>query len=212
MQAARGAPLNTSGAAQGPSGSQETRQNRRRCLTLFAVIAVTAYLVDLVTKIVVVKELTGRAPVRVVGDLLMLTLARNPGAAFSTGTSYTVVLSFVALAAACVVLFFARRLGSTGWAVGLGFLLAGILGNLTDRLFREPGPLRGHVVDFLRLPHWPIFNVADMCINVAAAVVVVQALRGVSVSGRRAHDADHGAGPEDDDARDAAERPAEETP
>jgi signal peptidase II len=187
MQAARGAPLNASGAAQVPSGPQETRQNHRRCLTLFAVIAVTAYLVDLVSKVVVVKELTGRASVRVVGDLLSLTLARNPGAAFSTGTSYTVLLSLVALVAACAVLFFARRLGSTGWAIGLGFLLAGILGNLTDRLFREPGPFRGHVVDFLQLPHWPIFNVADMCINVAAAIVVVQALRGVSVSGRRAH-------------------------
>ena len=207
MQAARGASLNSSGAAEVPSGAQETRQNRRRCLTLFAVIAVTAYLVDLVSKIVVVKELTGRAPVRVVGDLLSLTLARNPGAAFSTGTSYTVVLSFVALVAACAVLFVARRLGSTGWAVGLGFLLAGILGNLTDRIFREPGPFRGHVVDFLRLPHWPIFNVADMCINVAAAVVVVQALRGVSVSGRRAHDATGDPGPGGDDA--AGERPAE---
>ena len=58
-------------------------------------------------------------------------------------------------------------------------------GNLTDRLFREPGPMRGHVVDFLRFPHWPIFNVADMCINVAAVLIVVQALRGIGVDGRR---------------------------
>jgi signal peptidase II len=78
-------------------------------------------------------------------------------------------------------------LASTGWALGLGFLLAGVLGNLTDRIFRAPAPLRGHVVDFLQLPHWPIFNVADMCINAAAVVIVIQALRGVSVDGTHAH-------------------------
>ena len=85
----------------------------------------------------------------VVGDLLQLHLARNPGAAFSTGTSYTLVLTFVAIAAAVAVLVASRRLASVGWAVGLGLLLAGVLGNLTDRVFRAPGPLRGHVVDFL---------------------------------------------------------------
>jgi len=85
-----------------------------------------------------------------------------------------------------VVLWVSRRLGSTLWAVALGLLLAGVAGNLTDRLFREPGPMRGHVVDFLRLPHWPIFNVADVCINIAAVLIVVQALRGIGVNGRRA--------------------------
>ena len=120
-----------------------------------------------------------------IDDVLELTLTRNAGAAFSTGTSYTIVLSLVAIAAACLVLWFARRLGSTGWAVALGFLLAGILGNLTDRVFRAPGFLQGHVVDFLRLPHWPIFNVADMCINVAAALIIIQAVRGIAVSGTR---------------------------
>ena len=99
------------------------------------------------------------------------------------------VLSFVAIVAACAVLWVARRLGSPGWAVALGFLLAGVLGNLTDRVFRAPGFLHGHVVDFLQLPHWPVFNVADMCINVAAALIVIQALRGVSVSGSRAREA-----------------------
>ncbi len=151
------------------------------------------YLADLVSKSLVVAHLTPGRSVSVVGDLLTLYIARNPGAAFSTGTSYTMVLSFVAIAAAVVVIWVSRRLGSVGWALGLGFLLAGVLGNLTDRLFREPAPLRGHVVDFLRLPHWPIFNVADVCINVAAVFIIVQALRGVSVSGTR-HQADAGAG------------------
>ena len=154
-------------------------------LTLFAGTAVVGYSVDTVTKVLAADRLAGRAPVHVVGDLLTLQLVRNPGAAFSTGTSYTLVLTFVAATAALLVLWNARRLGSVGWAVGLGFLMAGILGNLTDRIFREPGPLRGHVVDFLALPHWPVFNVADMCINVAAGFIVVQAFRGISLDGRR---------------------------
>ena len=65
-----------------------------------------------------------------------------------------------------------------------GDLLGGVLGNLTDRVFRDPAFLRGHVVDFLQLPNWPVFNVADMCINIAAAVIVIQAVRGVSHSER----------------------------
>jgi signal peptidase II len=152
---------------------------------VFAAVAALGYGLDLATKALAVAHLTGRPPVHVVGDLLTLYLARNPGAAFSTGTSYTVVLTFVALGAGVATLWVARRLASTGWALGLGFLMAGVLGNLTDRLFRAPGPFHGHVVDFLQLPHWPIFNVADMCINVAAAVIILQAARGISVDGRR---------------------------
>jgi signal peptidase II len=151
-------------------------------------VALVGYAVDLTTKILAVEHLTGRAPVPLVGDLLTLRLVRNPGAAFSTGTSYTLVLSLVAIAAACAVVWFARRLRSAGWAFALGFLLAGVLGNLTDRVFRAPGFLRGHVVDFLQLPNWPIFNVADMCINVAAVLIVVQAVRGISIDGSRSRD------------------------
>ena len=116
----------------------------------------------------------------------MLHLTRNAGAAFSTGTGYTELFS-------C-----ARDRGGAGralaqpagpatsvWAIAFGLLLAGITGNLTDRLFRAPGVLRGHVVDFLMLPHWPIFNVADMCINVAAALILVQAFRGIRLDGSR---------------------------
>ena len=156
-----------------------------RALGLFAAVAVTAYILDLATKLLAVAELEDRPPVRVVGELLQLTLVRNPGAAFSTGTSYTLVLSLIALAAVVVVLYVARTLNDRFWAVGLGCLLGGVLGNLTDRLFRDPGPLRGHVVDWIQLPNWPVFNVADMCINAAAVVIVVQALRGVSPNGTR---------------------------
>jgi len=203
MQAARGASLTPSGTNRPPSNRTRPSRARARLLILFAGVATVGYVTDLLTKTLAVAKLTGRPPVHAVGDLLMFDLTRNPGAAFSTGTSYTVVLSFVAIAAACAVLWVSRRLGSAGWAVALGFLLAGVLGNLTDRLFRAPGFLQGHVVDFLQLPHWPVFNVADMCINVAAALIVLQALRGVSVSGRpgrRPADSGHPDGPADPEA------------
>ena len=95
------------------------------------------------------------------------------------------MLSFVAIAAAVVVLWTVRRLGSTGWAVALGFLLGGVLGNLTDRVFREPAVSAATSWTSSQLPHWPIFNVADICINVAAAFIIVQALRGISLDGSR---------------------------
>ena len=185
MQAARGASLNSSDSTHPPTDDGGHRQHRSRVLVLFAAIAVLGYAVDLVSKLLAVAHLTGRAPQPVIGEVLTLYLARNPGAAFSTGTSYTLALTCLAFVAAVVVMWVARRLGSTGWAIGLGFLLAGILGNLTDRIFRSPGVFRGHVVDFLRLPHWPIFNVADVCINIAAAVIILQALRGMPISGVR---------------------------
>jgi signal peptidase II len=201
MQAARGASLNSSDSRIPPADRAGARRSRTRILALFVTIAVLGYVADVLSKVWAVAHLTGETPKPVIGDLLTLYLARNPGAAFSTGTSYTLVLSVLAIAAAVVVLWVARRLGSTGWAIGLGFLLAGILGNLTDRVFRSPGVLRGHVVDFLRLPHWPIFNVADVCINVAAAVIILQALRGMPVRGARAGGA---AQPDDPDSPDGS--------
>jgi signal peptidase II len=143
------------------------------------------YAVDLVTKVVAVEELEGRPDVQVLGEVLQLNLVRNPGAAFSTGTEFTVGLSVLAIVAVVVVLVLAFRVRSLLWAVALGALLAGVGGNLTDRLLRAPGPLRGHVIDFLMLPNWPVFNVADICINVAAGLILVQAFRGVRLDGSR---------------------------
>jgi signal peptidase II len=141
-------------------------------------------LVDVVTKVIAVHQL-GSDPVKVVGSLLQLHLTRNAGAAFSTGTSMTAAIAVFGCFAFVGVCWLTRRVGSTAWAWALGLLLAGIAGNLTDRFFRDPGPLRGHVIDFLELPHWPIFNVADVCINVAAVLIVIQSVRGVGLSGRR---------------------------
>ncbi|MCD4534774.1 signal peptidase II [Nocardioides sp. cx-169] len=182
MQAARGTSLSDDTTSQ--PAHQDPRR-RRRLWARFAAVALVFYAIDVVSKIVAVDRLTGREDIPVVGDLLVLHLTRNPGAAFSTGTEFTEVLSCIAIAAVGIVLWLSRRLGSAGWAFGLGLLLAGVAGNLTDRLLREPGPLRGHVIDFLMLPNWPVFNIADMCINVAAGVILIQAFRGVRVDGTR---------------------------
>ena len=178
MQAERGASLTTGDSATTSS---------RRSLVVFAVTAATCYLLDLLTKSIALDRLQPDQPVQVIGDLLRLTLVENPGAAFSTGTSYTFVLSLIAVTAIVVVLVLARRVSDPLWAFGLGCLLGGVLGNLNDRVFRQPGFLRGHVVDFLQLPRWPVFNVADVCINIAAAVIILQAFRGISLRGERRH-------------------------
>lgn len=148
------------------------------------------YAVDQVTKWLAVDRLTGQPDRPLVGEVLQLHLTRNPGAAFSTGTAYTEVFTAVSVVAVVVVLYLSRRLGSLLWAVAMGVLLAGVAGNLTDRMLRQPGPLRGHVVDFLMLPNWPIFNMADVFINVAAGLIVVQAFRGVRLDGSPVPDDD----------------------
>jgi len=149
-------------------------------------VAAVAYVIDVASKTLAVEKLSGGADVELLGSWLVLHLTRNPGAAFSTGTEFTLVLSAIAIAALAVVVYLSRRVGSRAWAWALGLLLAGILGNLTDRILREPAPLRGHVVDFLMLPNWPVFNVADICINVAAGLIVLQAVRGIGIDGTRA--------------------------
>ena len=182
MQAARGTSLSHDDSSLDDTPTVPSRTRAR--LLLLAAFAVP-YAVDQVTKWLAVDRLTGEPDKSLVGDLLVLHLTRNPGAAFSTGTSYTGLFTCLAAVAIVVVLWFGRRVRSSWWAVALGLLLAGIAGNLTDRVFREPGLLRGHVVDFLMLPHWPIFNVADICIDVAAGLVLIQAFRGVRLDGTR---------------------------
>jgi len=161
---------------------------RARVWRVFAIVALVLYAIDVATKIVAIDKLTGREDIKVVGDILQLHLTRNAGAAFSTGTQYTVVLTCIAIVAVGIVLWLSRRLGNVVWAVALGFLLAGVAGNLTDRMLRDPGPFRGHVIDFLMLPNWPVFNVADICINVAAGLILIQAFRGVRLDGTRGDD------------------------
>ncbi len=179
MQAARGASLN-------PSDHDDHVPDRRRldARLLFAGIALVAYALDLGSKQWALAELAD-GDIAVLGDWFTLHLTFNPGAAFSTGTGFTVVFTALAMVAVVVVLWLSRRIASTGWAVALGLLLGGVAGNLTDRIVREPETFRGHVVDFLMLPNWPVFNIADICINLAAGLIIVQTFRGVALDGSR---------------------------
>ena len=159
-----------------------------RFRAVWACVAVAGLTLDVVTKVIAVNQLEPGQPVRLADGLLTLRLIRNAGAAFSQGERFTAVFAVVAvLVLAYVVFRLVPRVRHAGWAVALGLLCAGVAGYLTDRLFRSPGVLRGHVVDFLQLPYWPIFNVADMCITAAAVMVLMLAVvKNVGVDGKRA--------------------------
>jgi signal peptidase II len=152
---------------------------------LLLAVAGTVYVLDVITKIVVVATLTPHQQVEVIGTLLQLDLTRNSGAAFGIGQSLTIVYTLIALGVIVFILRTSRRLRSTPWAVTLGLLLGGAMGNLTDRLLRSPGVFRGEVVDWIQLPHWPVFNVADSCIVCGGILAVLLAVRGIRLDGTR---------------------------
>lgn len=129
-------------------------------------------LVDQVAKIWAVANLEGQPDRQVVGELLKFSFVRNPGAAFGLGGGATIIFSLVAVAVAVFLVRMSTKIVSYWWAVAMGLMLGGALGNLVDRIFREPAPLQGHVVDFLRLPNWPVFNIADSCLVVSAIMIV----------------------------------------
>lgn len=156
---------------------------------LFGAVGLLVLALDQLTKILALHYLEPNDPVDVIGSLLRFNLIRNSGAAFSLGSDYTPVISVIQISVAAAVVWLSRRLGSTGWAVAFGLLFGGAVGNITDRIFREPSPFHGHVVDFLQLPHWAIFNVADMAVTAAAVLLIVQTLRGIHLDGTRETDA-----------------------
>lgn len=166
---------------------EDTRPARTKLIGLFAGVAVAGVLLDLIAKVLAVRHLDPEDPIRLLGGLLTLRLIRNPGAAFSLGERFTVVFAFLAIGVLVFVLVrLVPKLAHAGWAVALGLLCAGITGNLIDRLFRAPGVFRGHVVDFFQLPHFAIFNVADMCITAAAVLIIILAMiKGVGLDGTR---------------------------
>ena len=131
---------------------------------------------DTITKALVVAHLREGQPVHVLGNVLMLNLLRNPGAAFSVGTGDTIV--FTAIAVGRRRLHRADRAEAVqlGWAITLGLLLGGALGNLTDRIFRAPGLFRGNVVDWIEVTrYWPVFNLADSAIVCGGILTVLLA-------------------------------------
>jgi signal peptidase II len=183
MQVQAGASLITTPVTNEITTDQST--TRRRLFVAMPAVAVPVYIADQLTKAWATANLESDQPRELIGSVLQLNLTYNSGAAFSIGTGATVVLTAIACAVVVFVVVFARRLGSMGWALALGLLLGGALGNLTDRMLRAPGPGRGHVVDFLQLPHYPIFNIADSAIVSAAVLIGVLAFRGISIDGTR---------------------------
>ncbi|EUA10953.1 signal peptidase II [Mycobacterium kansasii 662] len=145
---------------------------------------------DILTKVLAVKLLPPGQPVPIIGDTVTWTLVRNSGAAFSMATGYTWVLTLIATGVVVGIFWMGRRLVSPWWALGLGMILGGAMGNLVDRFFRAPGPLRGHVVDFLSVGWWPVFNVADPSVVGGAILLVVLSILGFDFDsvGRRRPD------------------------
>lgn len=160
-------------------------RHRRPLVLALLALAVAVLVVDQLTKVWAVQSLTEGVRTPLLGDLLGLTLLYNPGAALSIATGMTWVLTLAAATVSVVILRVANRLGSRGWAVALGLLLGGALGNLVDRLFREPGVGRGHVVDFIAYGELFVGNVADVAIVAAAGLIVLLTLRGIGVDGTR---------------------------
>jgi signal peptidase II len=174
---------------------------RRRSLVLLAVAGAFALLVDILTKQLAVSGLRPGEPVRLLGGAVYLDLIRNSGAAFSLGTRYTFVFPLITVVVVAWIFWAARRLRSAAWAVALGLVLGGALGNLTDRIFRAPGPMVGHVVDMVSLfgpngQFWPVFNAADAALCVGVSLAVLLELTGRRLDGTHARTGDQAGVPD----------------
>lgn len=139
------------------------RRARSRRWILLLSLSILAF--DQSSKWWAVEYLETRGPIEVIGELLRFNHTTNSGAAFNIASNATVFLTVFALLVTAGLIIFARKVVDLRWAIGFGVLLGGVLGNLTDRILREPQLLHGHVVDFIQIPHWPIFNIADIAIT-----------------------------------------------
>ncbi len=184
-------PTSRPPATRALSATESAAPSRQSRLSLKAIAALvcTALLVygaDQLSKAWVVSTLTERASVPVLGDLLHFTFVRNPGAAFSLASGSTWIFSIAAAVVTVVIVVFARRIRALSWALVFGMLLGGVLGNLTDRLFREPSFGMGHVIDFIEVWGFPaIFNIADIFIVSSMGLFVILTLRGIRLDGTR---------------------------
>ena len=182
-------PGPTTPPAGGGAGAVPRPPRRSRARLLLG-LALTVLALDLATKLLVVATIDRGENIRTLGGAVYLTQARNTGAAFAFAEGATVVFTLIALVVAVVIVRSARRLASTGWAVSLALVLGGAVGNLVDRLFRDPGFLRGGVVDWISVfgpngEHYPIFNVADSAIVCGGILGALLAFRGVDLDGGR---------------------------
>jgi signal peptidase II len=217
LQATGGAALTTNesltagGAATAASAADRPLPARGRVITLFSVVVAVVLALDVITKELAVSDLAGREPVRLLGGAVYLLLTRNSGAAFSLGTGFTFVFPIVALVVTAAMLWTVRRLRSVPWALAFGLVLGGTLGNLTDRIFRAPGPFVGHVVDFISVfdrygQGFPVFNLADsaLCVGVGLAILL-------ELTGRRRDGTRVSPGAADGDGGDHSTEPQRES-
>ncbi|MYS88106.1 MULTISPECIES: signal peptidase II [Streptomyces] len=164
---------------QAPAGRP---RGKRRIAVLFAV-ATFAYALDLISKMIVVAKLEHHPPIEIIGDWLKFEAIRNAGAAFGFGEAFTVIFTMIAAAVIVVIARLARKLYSLPWAIALGLLLGGALGNLTDRIFRAPGVFEGAVVDFIAPKHFAVFNLADSAIVCGGILIVLLSFKGLDPDG-----------------------------
>ena len=176
--------MNQTAGSDTGNNSNATGVSRARALTYLAVLTVGVLAADQISKIAAVTLLEPGDYHPVLGDWFGLQLVFNPGAAFSLATGLTWVFTIAAVAVTVVIVVVAPRLRSRAWAIGLGLLLGGNLGNLADRLLREPSFGQGHVVDFLNYAGIVIGNVADIAIVVAAPMIAVLLIRGIGLDGQ----------------------------
>jgi signal peptidase II len=174
-------------ATEAPAEGQLQRGRvSARALLLLAGVAVAVYAIDQGAKYLITTNLELGHSIPVLGDLLQFHYVKNSGAAFSLASGFTWILSLVAAGVIVFIGIFAPRIRSLGWATMFGLVLGGALGNLTDRLFREPGFGTGHVVDFIQVWGFPaIFNGADIAIVASMGLFILLSLRGVGLNGVR---------------------------
>ncbi|HET8878291.1 MAG TPA: signal peptidase II [Arthrobacter sp.] len=170
-----------------PQAAPARKPRRALLLSIFAGFAVFAYVFDQLTKLWVTATMIEGERTPVLPPLLHWYYIRNSGAAFSIGENVTWVFTIIMAVVSVAILLQVRKLGSKGWALALGLLLGGALGNLTDRLFRDPSFGMGHVVDFIQLPNFAIFNIADSAVVSSVVLICLLTLRGISLDGSRHH-------------------------
>ena len=119
------------------------------------------------------------------GDFLQFTYATNKGAAFNLAENSTYILTALKACVATYLIFYMTKVVSRSWAVALGLLFGGVIGNLWDRATRPPGRWVGEVVDWIQVPHWPVFNIADSCIVLAAIAITILSMRNIAPTDRK---------------------------
>lgn len=156
-----------------------------RPITTISLIAGAVVALDRASKIWAENSLIEGQSQPLVGEFLQLHLVFNPGAAFSIFTNATWVFTVFSTAVSIYIIYKAKEIISRPWQFGAGGILGGAIGNLIDRIINEPGFPNGHVTDFLRLPNWPVFNIADSAVFVSAFFLIAISIRGINYDGSR---------------------------